>query len=47
MKKQLIELYLDWVNNFVSLDKFASHYELTTEDANTLIDLGRRFNNEL
>ena len=47
MKKQLIELYLDWVNNFVSLEGFASHYELTTEEANTLIDLGRKFNNEL
>ena len=44
MKKQLIELYLDWVNNFVSLEGFANYYELTTEEANTLIDLGRKFN---
>jgi len=47
MKKQLIELYLDWVDNFVSLEGFASHYELTTEEANILIDLGRKFNNAL
>jgi len=42
----IIEIYLDWVNNFLSLDKFAEHYGLDEIDANYIIDLGRKLNEE-
>lgn len=37
----LTELYLDWVNNFVSLSGFAEHHNISHEDAVTLIDIGK------
>jgi flagellar motor component MotA len=42
----IIEIYLDWVNNFISLDKFADHYGLDEIDAHYIIDLGRKLNEE-
>ena len=42
----IIKIYLDWVNNFLSLDKFADHYALDEIDANYIIDLGRKLNEE-
>lgn len=42
----IIKMYLDWVNNFLSLDKFAEHYEIDELDANYIIDLGRKLNEE-
>jgi len=44
---EIIEIYLDWVNNFLTLDKFANHYGITELDAHYVIDLGRKLNNEL
>jgi len=42
----IIEIYLDWVNNFLSLDKFAEHYGIDEIDANYLIEIGRKLNEE-
>ncbi len=42
----IIKMYLDWVNNFLSLDKFAEHYDIDELDANYIIDLGRKLNEE-
>lgn len=42
--KEIIEIYLDWVNNFISLNKFADHYGLDEIDAHYVIDLGRTLN---
>jgi hypothetical protein len=36
---QLESLYLDWVNNFLSIECFASHYGLEVNHAKQLIDL--------
>ena len=44
--EQVVEMYLDWVNNFLTLEGFASHYDLSKEDVNTIIDLGRKLNNK-
>lgn len=41
LKNELIEIYLDWVNNFLSPEGFADYYGLTEEQARTLIDLSR------
>lgn len=40
-KHSIIEIYLDWVNNFLSLEAFAEYYELTSEQASLLIELGK------
>lgn len=41
MAKQLQEFYLDWVNNYLTVEKMAEHNELTVEDTAILISLGR------
>jgi hypothetical protein len=33
-------LYLDWVNNFLTVTKFAEHYQLTEDAAEELIAWG-------
>ena len=43
MAKQLQEFYLDWVNNYITLEKIAEYNELTAEDTATLINLGRSY----
>ena len=40
-REQLETVYLDWVNNFVSLDGYAEYYGLYKDEAETLIYLAR------
>lgn len=40
-KDYLIALYLEWLNNFASLSKFAEHHGLTISQANELIKIAR------
>ncbi len=35
------DIYLDYLNNFITLEGFCNHYGLTVDEANTLIDKGR------
>ena len=44
--EEIIKIYLDWVNNFISLDKFAEYYGFDEIDANYIIDLGRELNSK-
>jgi hypothetical protein len=46
MAKQLQEFYLDWVNNYLTIETMADHNELTLEDTATLINLGRSYHEE-
>lgn len=41
-REQLISAYLDWVNNFLSVEAFAQHYGLHDFEAELLINLGRQ-----
>ena len=41
VKENLQAIFLDWINNFISRERFAEYYGLTIEQANTLIELGR------
>lgn len=41
LRKQLQDVYLDWLNNFVSTDRFAEYYGLTLEQAVKLLDVAR------
>ena len=34
------KLYLDFINNFLTVEKFAEYYQLTIEEANFIIEYG-------
>ena len=38
-KKILRAVYLDWVNNYLTTEKFAEDYELTIDEARQLIEM--------
>jgi hypothetical protein len=42
--KKLEEQYLDYVNNFITVDAFASHYGYTEKKALNVLKLGRAYN---
>jgi hypothetical protein len=42
--EQVIEMYLNYVNKFITVDKFAEWYGLDVEDAHTIIEMGRKYN---
>ena len=42
-KRDLVErLYLEWVNNFISIKRFAEYYNMTVEQAEKVIEVGRK-----
>jgi len=41
MNKQLREFYLDWVNNYLTVETMAEHHGLDVDDAKALINMGR------
>lgn len=40
-REVLINIYLDWINNYGSVEKFAEYNGLTTEQAKQLLILAR------
>ena len=44
MKAKIIELYLDYVNNFFTVTSFASHYGLSFVKGLRIIQVGRKLN---
>lgn len=42
MRQTLIGYYLDYVNNYLTVDVFAEHNGLTPEQALTVIQLGKQ-----
>ena len=44
--EQLADLYLEWVNNYLTVEKFAEHYQVTEKDAVNLLSYGRRYHEE-
>ena len=42
-RNELKEMYLDWYNNYLTVDKIAEHHGLESDDMDKLIDLGRRY----
>lgn len=44
-RKALNNLYLEFVNNYVTIEKFAEHNGLTTDQGQRLIDLAREIHN--
>ena len=41
MSVQVIDFYLDWVNNYLTVNKIAEHHGLDLDDAKALISMGR------
>ena len=41
MSVQVIDFYLDWVNNYLTVEKLAEHHGLDVDDAKALISMGR------
>ena len=44
MKQKLERMYIDWFNNFLTLDGFASYYGITIKKAERIIKIGRLIN---
>jgi hypothetical protein len=40
------ELYLDYVNDFLTVERFANYYGMSKEYANHVIEIGRKLNNK-
>lgn len=40
-RDNLIAVYLDWVNNYVAIERYAEHNGLHVDEANILIKLAR------
>lgn len=47
LDQRCIKLYLDYVNNFLTVQAFADHYDIDIQEANATIERGRELNNEL
>ena len=41
--KYFINAYLDFFNNYLTIEKYAEHNEISTADAQELIDAGRKY----
>lgn len=46
MVNSLDKMYLDWFNNFLTVEAFASYYRLDVETANRVINEGRKIHNQ-
>lgn len=46
IRKNLIDVYLDWVNNFITIPAFADYYGVSESEAKAIIDLGRKLHDE-
>lgn len=42
LKQALIDAYLDYVNNFITVSVFAEHYALRVTEAREVINTGRK-----
>lgn len=40
--EQAIKIYLYWRNNYLTVDKYAEHYNMNVETATAMIELGRQ-----
>jgi hypothetical protein len=46
IQEQLIAMYLDYVNNYITRSRYAEEHGLSIEDVTVLLDMGRRFHEE-
>jgi len=46
MKKQLINFYLEFINDFLTADRFAEYHGLTRAETINLLSVGKKYYNE-
>lgn len=46
MKEALASVYLDYLNNFLTVGKFAAYYGMSQQEATVILQVGRRFHEE-
>jgi hypothetical protein len=44
--QHLRELYLDYLNNYLTVDKLAEHHEINTSVAMLLLDIGKQLHED-
>ncbi len=44
MKTKIENMYLDWFNNFLSIEAFADYYEISTLKALRILSIGYHLN---
>ena len=42
LRDTIADLYLDWVNNFLTIGRFSEYYGLDEEDAKDLLKLAKK-----
>jgi len=47
MKEQLAKFYLQYLNDFLTVEKFAAYHGMSEQDATKLVEMGRKFHEEL
>ena len=45
LQQQIETMYLDWVNNFLTVNAFAEHYGISVRIATAIIEEGRATDN--
>jgi hypothetical protein len=45
--KEVHEMYLEWLNNFISTEKFSEHYNLGMAETENILDRGRKVQEEI
>ena len=46
LQKRLIDLYLEWVNDHLTLNHIAEHYQIDPVDMDQLIHIGRKLHKQ-
>ena len=41
LKNEIINTYLDYINNFLTVERYAIYYNIDIEFANKILELGR------
>jgi hypothetical protein len=42
LRDTLADLYLDWVNNFLTIERFSEYYGLDEEDSKELLKIAKK-----
>ena len=46
VKGNLIQMYLEWFNDFITVDKFAEYHSITRKEAVHILNIGRKYHIE-
>lgn len=46
LKNHLADLYLEFINDFLTTERFAEYLDISSTQCRALVDLGREFHNE-